>query len=235
MKIISNFKDFYDYISTYYGLDESIIYKRTSFNKKDFKEPVKMTDVFFDERINTVYFIEISDEQRKLFSSSIKNQSVKYIIANGKKYGFIKYKNKWQYLTQDLYDSIEVESPKYTSIFTSEKRGIVSNGKRIELLDDISKRVNAPIFECFISNAVYSRDKWYLAVFEHIPVLKELGFEKIVDVQQFYQELEHYIANVLRDNPDTKPPVLISDKDLIEAKGFDKKISFRKRKEKNAT
>lgn len=234
MKIISNFKDFYDYISTYYGLDESVIYKRTSFVKKDFNENVKMVDILFDGRFSTVYFIEISDEQRKLFSSSIKGQLVRYIVANGRKYGFIKYENKWQYLTQELYDRIEVEKPEHTSIF-SPKKVIVNNGNRNELLDDISKRVNAPIFECTISNAVYERGKCFLAVFEHVPVLKELGFEKLVDVQQFYQELEHYISNVLRDNPDIKPPVIISDKDLIESKGFDKKISFRKRKEKNAT
>lgn len=61
--------------------------------------------------------------------------------------------------------------------------------------------------------------------------LNDLGFAAIMTAEQCYQEIESYLVNVLRDNPDKIPPVQVSDKDKIGQHGFDLKQSFRHRKE----
>lgn len=60
--------------------------------------------------------------------------------------------------------------------------------------------------------------------------LKNYEFYKIFPVQQAFQELEMWFAN--KANPNKLIPE-ISNNDMIEAKGFDLKYSFRKRKYKH--
>ena len=52
----------------------------------------------------------------------------------------------------------------------------------------------------------------------------------IMSAEQCYQEISHFLGNVLRENPDTKPPVQVDDKHKIIGAGFDTKTSFRHRK-----
>jgi kynurenine formamidase len=60
-------------------------------------------------------------------------------------------------------------------------------------------------------------------------VLADLGLPRIYDAQQLYQDLSYFLGNQMHENPDTKPPVNISDKDRIAQHGFDQQ-SFRHRK-----
>jgi hypothetical protein len=60
--------------------------------------------------------------------------------------------------------------------------------------------------------------------------LDSLGFACMRSAEQAYQEIETYIVNVLRVNPDKAVPVQVADKDKINQHGFDLKQSFRHRK-----
>ena len=57
------------------------------------------------------------------------------------------------------------------------------------------------------------------------PQLKRFNFAKVLDPYTAYQELQMYVANMAMPN---KPIPEISDKDMLEIKGFDPKWSFRK-------
>lgn len=95
-------------------------------------------------------------------------------------------------------------------------------------LIDISKELQAPVFKlCSNTYNPHTRD----GVYGHVPVLgRDTDLPKHISTYEMYQLLAGYCANVLRDNPDTKPPVQVSDKDRIVQHGFDLKQSFRHRK-----
>lgn len=61
-------------------------------------------------------------------------------------------------------------------------------------------------------------------------MLKDLKFFKIFPTASAYQEISMYLGGVLGQANPTIPE--ISNKDMIEAKGFDLKTSFRKDKQK---
>ena len=56
------------------------------------------------------------------------------------------------------------------------------------------------------------------------------GFPEIMPAEQLYQDLAYYIANVIEDGIDLRPPTEIADIDKVVQYGFDKKQSFRHRK-----
>lgn len=60
--------------------------------------------------------------------------------------------------------------------------------------------------------------------------LSDLGFPALKSANQTYQEIESYIVNVLKDNPDLIPPAKVEDEHRIIQHGFDMKQSFRHRK-----
>jgi len=52
---------------------------------------------------------------------------------------------------------------------------------------------------------------------------------KIKSPEILFQDVYSYISNVLRENPDVKPPVEVANENKITAAGFDIKKSFRHR------
>lgn len=61
------------------------------------------------------------------------------------------------------------------------------------------------------------------------PSLKELGFSAVMSAEQAAQELEMFFHSEFLEHP--KPMVQISDLNRLEAHGFDKKASFRRSKQ----
>ena len=70
-------------------------------------------------------------------------------------------------------------------------------------------------------NAVGSKD----FVLQINPILKDFEFYKVFDPYTAMQEIMMYIGGVL--GSPNRPMIEISDKDILEGKGFDNKISFR--------
>jgi hypothetical protein len=97
--------------------------------------------------------------------------------------------------------------------------------------------IDCPYYMVYLKNVYIPTEKdisvWSLSKNQpkvvgvcHYPVLKDLDFARIIDPYTMYQELDRWFG--VHANPDvTKVPVG-SDEVLAEAKGFDRKFSFRK-------
>lgn len=59
-----------------------------------------------------------------------------------------------------------------------------------------------------------------------VPTLEQLGFGSIIPAEQMYQDISMYLGKFL-DNPDSQLPSQVADKDRFVQKGFDSKVSFR--------
>lgn len=106
---------------------------------------------------------------------------------------------------------------------------------------------NAKDFEDFVVRSLGINDEFYVKMrapyflisevstyHGHIvvvknPNLREIGFYKIMDPFAAFQEIEMFFNSVLINKND--PPQITDNKVICEAKGFDKKISFRTRKQ----
>lgn len=62
-------------------------------------------------------------------------------------------------------------------------------------------------------------------------LLNEIGFDRIVDPETIYQELSLFLGGIKNQNP----TVELADIERCAKAGFDKKTSFRKRKEQKST
>jgi hypothetical protein len=91
---------------------------------------------------------------------------------------------------------------------------------------EVSKKLQIPVF--FLEDPHYKhlREPFHVTLNRTVPNLGELGFASLFTAEQMYQEIAMFLTS-LRDNPDSLPPVDISDKDRLTQKGFDAKISFR--------
>lgn len=93
----------------------------------------------------------------------------------------------------------------------------------------LSKQVGFPYFEIYRERSCDNKHS-AISVNPQIINLAELKFETILSINKCYFEIEQFLANHLRECPDTKPPVTISDADNLVKKGFDLKTSFRRTK-----
>lgn len=86
----------------------------------------------------------------------------------------------------------------------------------------LSKEINQPVFIIDSTESVISgKNKGcYSKINPDVPSLEKLGFTKIQAPYSLCQNIYHFISNVLRENPDVRPPVEISNENKIIAGGF---------------
>lgn len=232
MIIKSKFKDYYDYVANQYGGgDPGVLYLR-----KEIQETV------------------VSDREMWSKISSFPADSHYYGGGNGPKgwydyrwlvvagrYFLLLKKNHahpaYDILSQetfhvlsedlhaDVFDKLMVKKDGWFQK-TEEKLTVdYYINRQSDALIALSKKVNAPVF---VINALSRGGNIHID--ERTPVLKDLGVASHISAEQVYQEIAYFLSNVLVDSPDVRPPVHISDKDMIVSKGFDLKQSFRHRK-----
>jgi len=213
MKIISPFKDYYDYLAGVYGVDERIVYLRNSVN---------VDNVITKERF--LFDFSFAEKMQK-----------KYIVVNGKRYMFINTQQcqfeKPHWVLFDYEKAIEKSKATFSYGRWAGMAHTYTQGYSCDELIEISRKVGSPVFSVVRSDWI--RNKGYqVRIEDNVTRLIEYGFANIIPAEQLYQELEYFLSNVLNESPDVKPPVTISNEDMIVSKGFDKKISFRHRKNK---
>jgi hypothetical protein len=212
MKIYSNFKDYYDGVSSY-GYDDSISYIRNS-NVYDINSDI-VYDQFFDIRSGYT--------NRKLFDNSfsfkVRTLDLTYyrfkIGFCGTWYNFIRVFEKG---FVNYYSSDTLE---YKKITTS--RFLMSKNLASDITnDELFIKYNAPVL-------LLKFKEEYRNKFEIItnPILTEFNFFQIKDSYTAYQEIEQYLSNILVKE---KPIIKLSENDRIIKAGFDTKQSFRHRK-----
>jgi len=204
MKIISDFKDYYD-VGMQHGFDPQLPYMRIRKEIKKRQDNSGMMYIgfagkiypFFD--INSVHFFcskkpqyiwaceEIPEE---FFDEWAKIQNGSRYSARRAKY----YYNNAQRLRENLRKRFE-ETDKLLGLF---------------------QKHNTAIF-------LYKNEHW-IVINER---LNQFGFQKILPPMEAYQELSMYVGSCMTKPTIEAPP--IADKTMAEIKGFDK-FSFRKAK-----
>lgn len=218
MKIISKFKDYYDWIANIYGTDKSIVYNR---NTPIVVNKVAHKGIPFLPRSSN-YYTDKSDYHFKFLVICGKL----YVVAKRNEFNpiygvdyFHYIKAKWELVTEEHPASYVLSKNRfgqqnYFNVISS----IDSNN-----IIALSVKVGAPVFTFIERN-----DE--ILVDQEVPNLAEIGVASRYSPEQIYQDISYFICNILKESPDLAPPSKITDNEKIVSHGFDLKQSFRHRK-----
>jgi hypothetical protein len=229
MKILSKFKDYYDYVEYLYsqeGGDPANTCVRRDLESKD-----ECSCGYFSIGVKG----EIPPKPSPKDSVWGRNPNIfpwvyKWCSVCGKLYLLVSeepgvYKPKYKLITENHPSLSLVYSRSHGNWFKEpDINGLI--GVPNSACVEISKKLQIPVFTLEESHRVGSRKPFQITLNQTVPNLGELGFASLFTAEQMYQEIAMFLTS-LRDNPDSLPPVDISDKDRLAQKGFDAKISFR--------
>lgn len=234
MKIVSDFQDFYDCMQGM-GIDKKIHYERMTDIKFNILVP---SDHFPDSGIKFLNYrsVYISGKWER-------NKSVvkSFLLLAGKSYPFVYLEsNETYYWTYKDFENYYLEKYDYTieeinnskntnSSMSSEKQSIKDYLRQTKRhfdnvlpknkIVEAHRLLSSPII---LMNHVCTTDERYVTI---NPCLKDIGFSKVLQPHEVFQDLSMFIGAEL--NPE-KETVEISDKDKVVGHGFDNK-SFKHR------
>lgn len=237
MKIKSNFRDYYDYISEQYGggdpktvyirhtvedapVNEEILHRlrKNVSSWPDFEYEGKVIETKFLACAGKLYFIHRSVDDIGNFYKDPLNS------------GKTPKQGSWKVFSdQDVERYIEYMKggPRYINRTSRLEEYKSLHGKEISEVVEISKVLDAPVF--IFANELFAMGP-RIILNKHVPSLASMGMQDFVEPQTMYRDIEFFINNVLRSSPDLAPPVKVADKDRIVQHGFDLRQSFRHRK-----
>jgi hypothetical protein len=219
MKILSSFKDYYDFIAHRYGGgDPRIVYVRDRIAPRE----------EWGESTLKVEIPKCPLYDPRSWTDSDADYSLAYLVVCGKAYLLSRQNtdvwpdnvNSWK-----LRDPETVKNPRR---YFQRDFG-VEFGKENPILIDLSQRINAPVFVITAITHKWRTELDVVHIAGQCPILKELGIPSKIPAAQMYQELASFMGNTIKPSPDTAPPVEVSNRDKILAAGFDLKQSFRHR------
>lgn len=234
MRIIGKNKDYYDSARGYGGVDNTTIYIR----KREVIEVDSKKDSYanvFWARRNTYH----KDWNFGLYSGSLFFCGKEYPYYNFqfpdnraydyKNGGYIGECMEDKYLYPNFHDD-EIKS-----IFSDKnkvkKKSIIAKDRSYEYImrshlknhKDNYNSIHLE-FDCPVIQVIKQDRKYYVI---KNPILKDIGFHRVLDPYQVFQELNMYMNGPLTKSPEAKPWPL-GEKDYVRSKGFDS-WSFRKR------
>lgn len=198
MKLISKYKDYYDYLVGIYGIDEKLAYDRR------FPRIVVESDVY---------------------SSELEPVNAKFFICNTI-FSFWKYKGKWHHTPEELdemnrlYNNTRTRSVYGTGWMRDSKNFYnekfryteVNINSRQPVLISGHMSLGEPVYEC-------KREIRY-----GVPMLKDFPLPKYLNAESIYQAITGFLG-WLNDNPEI--PNKQTNEEKILSHGFDIKNSFR--------
>jgi hypothetical protein len=220
MKIITNFKDYYDHISFIHGGgDPKIVYVRPfhhnvgtpTYNEDQIKKNKSIKRLFdLSER----YWSWLNDSET----------TIKGILVGDKLFTQIKKakEDKFRLLKEsDLLNEYK-SGRRYWWTWKPEKLDYnnfinFTDSKLIELCKD----VGLPVFS-------FTVFRYRIDIDPDCPNLGLSGIASYITANDMYQNLSYIIGNKMKDSPDMMPPIKTTDKDKIIGHGFDYKTSFRR-------
>jgi hypothetical protein len=252
VKLISKFSDYYD-SALAYGIDNTVIYKRVREEivfarmRRHWETNVCIVYNKFSANLKSIIADRSKSYQYELKSSKDKSINItveaNFLLFCSKLYPYfeidikgtdhncIRYNiSEFSYSEEDLIkvlskyatkEDISKFLEKDTRFFSSTKRSSYFKEifKKYENIDyvHLHHELNCP-FALIHSDKIIKN-----------PVLKDIKFVKHLDPLATYQSIEQFISGVMGG----QSPVMIEIDDIyrIQAHGFDKKMSFRKRKE----
>lgn len=201
MKIISKYRDFYDYLSGIWGEDPKIILDRREFvNHEFYSIPTKIILFICGKRIEGFY-----DGENFYFGESLS------------KFGIIREKRKYPFWLYNRYHS-DVEPSRYVSFkHKSNLTATVDYIINVDITNDLENhniKENCPI----LINTGYKNDEKY-------PILSKMNVGSILPPEVIYQMLVDWLSE--RNSESENRADNRTDIEKLTSKGFDKKCSFR--------
>ena len=235
MKIISKFKDFYDYKVAKYGVDEKLVYTRKTYceyflnfysylskedriSEDDFNKNLKDDTKPIDEKnIHKILFIG-----EKLIHLFFTENGV-YTHFDIKNENDLRKLNDFQYKKEITFK----DGKKFNifSKFGSDWDNLLSFNRKKLITYDIDKDdiiLNEPMLLIELIGKSKSSRYLYIYKFTYNPVLSKLGV--YIDEDFIWQSLVEFLSNK-RSEKEISPEV--SNENKILSKGFDLKTSFR--------
>ena len=238
MKIISKFRDFYDYKVVKYGVDEKLVYTRKTYceyfqaligkinninidyriSEDDFNKNLKDDIKPIDEKnIHKILFI--GEKLIHLFST----ENGVYTHFDIKNQEDLRKLNNFQYKKEITFKNGNIFS--IFSKFGSDWEDLLSYNRKKLITYDIDKDdviLNEPIILIELISISNHNRYLYTYKFTYNPYLSKLGI--YLDEDFIWQSLVEFLSNK-RSEKEISPEV--SNKNKILSKGFDLKTSFR--------
>ena len=242
MKIISKFRDFYDYKVAKYGMDEKLVYTRKTYCEYFQVLIGNISNINIDYRIS-------EDDFNKNLKDDIKpidEKNIHKILFIGEKLIHLFFTENGVYTHFDA-KNLDVSKGKYQSY--SSKEITFNDGRNFEITTDFgyawdklfsydrkklfsSMRIdksdiifNEPILLIEYFGKSYNKNLKYhrpLYKFTYNPNLSQMGV--YIDADFVWQSLVEFLSNK-RSEKEISPEV--SNENKILSKGFDLKTSFR--------
>lgn len=222
MKIISTIKDYYDYVAHIYGGgDPTIKYVRLPFTAVSGDSYWHSRDAF-DVPISKPMF-----DHRYInnYKKEYEYNHLKWLSICGNRYLLVQEIHLGDWCVAD-----KNKHPKLWKAFTRRSLWNPDNntsptdyiGAPEKELILISRKLKAPVF-------TYTVFDGYVSVGDKIPILKDMGIDKLIPPEQLYQDISYFVGNIMHESPDMMPPTKMTDREKIQQHGFDLRQSFRHR------
>ena len=238
MKIISKFRDFYDYKVTKYGVDEKLVYTRKTYCEYFQVLIGNISNINIDYRISEEDFSKNLKDDTK----PIDEKNIHKILFIGEKlihlfftengvYTHLDIKNEkdlrklddFQYKKEITFKNGNIFS--IFSKFRSDWDYLLSFNRKKLITSDIDKDdiiLNEPMLLIELIGKSKSSRYLYVYKFTYNPNLSKLGV--YIDEDFIWQSLAEFLSNK-RSEKEIIPEV--SNENKIQSKGFDLKSSFR--------
>lgn len=229
MRIYSKFKDYYDGALAY-GHDETVHYQRLfagfGADSTDTPAPLLTFEKALGERLavgkrwggNNPFQVMTLGFCGKIYRLAAADYHSDSLFYRDRDVDFKQFYGDLESLHRVFPQVAEANSrirSDYSKWVMPRHLGVV------EEQDDIFLALGVPVFA--INPPCYGKDKYELN-----PTLKNIGFFRLVEPFQAFQQLEQYLSNVLL--PRDVEPEPQDNRSKIISKGFDTKTSFRKPK-----
>lgn len=231
MRIISNFRDYYDSVQMY-GYDPNLIYHRTTVEYDQFNPELKRRlpddihmalDPIFNIVKSMPRYLKVKGQRRdQMMRPSVIGFCGKLIPMFMKDGAFNVYGNDpptWEYNLDNIGD---IESDGF-SIFSEQNLNLTTWGNVLKQCDQkfdaVFQALKSPLF-------MVQSSRWIYDITIN-PQLKKYKFYRLVPATEAYQSIAMYLGCQLATESIVHN---VPDKYLIEKKGFDIKTSFRHRK-----
>jgi hypothetical protein len=202
MKIISKWKDYYDYLQGVYGIDPLMVYDR----RGDTARPDIPSDTLY------MWDFAICNKEYLVYEYKGKfyNTPEQYIELNS----ILKADNKERLTVRkkDYYVRTPIET-----LENAQEKWKRDN----EVPTDANKKYRQPVLVRSSYARLREDVKW------KVPHLELYGFASFYPAEKIYQEISSFLG-WLRDYPEI--PNKQTDTEKLVSHGFDKKVSFRHRK-----
>lgn len=225
MRIVSKFKDYYDFVGQKFGEDPGCLYLRglVSTAKDNWKDKHKLfafrsrhdptSNISWDHIyiVAGAYFFPMARGIKQITDPITKSTHHEY---------------GYRFMDEKLFDWIGTREHVHPR--TMRSRWMPSYNHYPTYIE----RINSPDYKLEIRRLIVSIGSPVFKITEHgidekVPVLEEHGIPSQVEPEQMWQNIYTIMTSVLRRDPDKDPPVALANNERIQKAGFDLKSSFR--------